>query len=235
MSRVRSLYDLQQTDSKIDLNIQTIARLNEAIEDKSGLETARQKLSEAESNLVAARSYLGELEADGQKQQEHADSLEKKLYGGEIKGTKEMAAAQQEIETFRLRKKETDNESVEAMLDLEDAEADFREAKENVVTTEAEWQKANKAYIEERDRVEAENIILQDERERRLKMVMPPDVPLYEKLRRQKQGVAVSEVMFGKTCTKCRVELPMARQRDIKGGNTIVTCPSCGRILFHKF
>jgi uncharacterized protein len=235
MSRVSALFDLQQTDSKIDSHKATIVNLESAIADTSAVEKARAELGEAEAALVAARSRLHELEAEAQQQEEHANRLEKQLYDGHIKGQKEMAAAQTEIETFRKLKTETDDLSVEAMLELEVAETAFKEAKSGLAATEAEWQRAVVAYREERDRLEAELGPLQAERQKKLKMVMPPDVPIYEKLRQQKQGIAVSEVLYGKTCSKCRMELPLVRQREIKGGTVLIPCPSCGRILYHKF
>jgi predicted nucleic acid-binding Zn-ribbon protein len=235
MSRVSALYDLQQTDSKIDNHIATIANLDIAIADSSALESARAVVSAAETAFVAARSRLRELEAMAAQQEDHANKLEKQLYDGKIKGQKEMAAAQTEIDTFRKLKKETDDESVEAMVGAEETEAALKEAKEKLAATEAEWQRAVTAYREERARLDAELGPLQAERQKQLKMVMPPDIPLYEKLRQQKQGVAVSEVLYGKICSKCRMELPLVRQREIKGGTTIVPCPSCGRILYHKF
>ncbi len=235
MSRVSALFDLQQTDSKIDSHTTTINSIAVALEDTSTIDAARVAVSQAETELVAARSALHELEAAAEKQAQHANKLEKDLYDGKIKGQKEMAAAQSEIVTFRQRKRETDDQSLEAMQGLEAAEAGLRAAKEKLAATEAEWQRATSAYREESARLQAELAPLHIEREKKLKMVMPPDLPLYDKLRQQKQGVAVSEVLYGKTCSKCRVELPLARQRDIKGGTNVVLCPSCGRILYHKF
>lgn len=235
MSRVSALYELQQVDSKIDANASRTTHLNQLLEDTSKTDVATQAVSAAETAFVAARSQLKELESSAQKQQEHANDLEKKLYGGQIKGNKEMTAAQQEIETFRQRKKETDDQTVEAMLGLEDAEGTLKSAKENLGQTTKEVAQSLAAYRQELDQLQTELADLQTQRTKDLRMVMPPDVPLYEKLRQQKQGVAVAEVMYGKMCGKCRVELPMAKQREVKGGTTIVTCPNCGRILYHKF
>jgi predicted nucleic acid-binding Zn-ribbon protein len=235
MSRVSALYDLQQIDSRIDANLSRTSYLNQLLDDTSPLDTARQAVSDAETALVAARSQLKELESTAQKQQQHANDLEKKLYGGQIKGNKEMAAAQQEIETFRQRNKETDDRTVEAMVGLEDAEANLKMAKEKLAHTGKEVEQGQVGHRQELSQLQTELTGLQTQRTKELRMVMPPDVAVYEKLRQQKQGVAVAEVMYGKMCGKCRVELPMAKQREVKGGATLVTCPNCGRILYHKF
>jgi predicted nucleic acid-binding Zn-ribbon protein len=235
MTRISALFDLQQTDSRIDASNSRLLYLDQLLADTSSLDSARQALAEAEAALVTARSRLKELEGVAQNQQQHANDLEKKLYGGQIKGNKEMAAAQHEIETFRQRKKETDDQTVEAMVGLEEAEAAFKAAKEKLAQAGKDAEQDQAEHRREKAQLEVELEVLQTERTKRLKMVMPPDVAVYEKLRQQKQGVAVAEVMYGKMCGKCRVELPLAKQREIKGGTNIVFCPSCGRILFHKF
>lgn len=234
MSRVRALYDLQQIDSRIDGTNSSLTNIEETLKDTSLVDNARATLAEAESTLVTARSELKELEAKAQKQKQHADDLEKKLYGGAIKGQKEMSAAQSEIETFRKLKGETDNSTVEAMIVVEDAEDKLKAAKKGLTDAQAEYERSTAALRQERDRLTAELAPLQADRAKKLKMVMPPDVPVYEKLRQQKAGVAVVELMLGKTCAGCRVEIPMAKQRDVRGGTAIVNCPRCGRILYYK-
>jgi uncharacterized protein len=234
MSRVRALYDLQQIDSRIDGTNTSLTAIEEALKDTSLVDNARTMLAEAESTLVTARNELKELEAKAQKQKQHADDLEKKLYGGAIKGQKEMSAAQSEIETFRKLKSETDNVTVEAMVAVEDAENTLKTAKQGLANAQAEYDKSTAALRQERDRLTAELTPMQADRAKKLKMVMPPDVAVYEKLRQQKAGVAVVELLLGKTCAGCRVEIPMAKQRDVKGGTAIVNCPRCGRILYYK-
>ncbi|NTW45000.1 MAG: hypothetical protein HGB14_11365 [Anaerolineaceae bacterium] len=70
MSRVSALFDLQQTDSKIDSHKATIVNLESAIADTSAVDKARVEAGEAETALVAARSGLHELEAEAQQQEE---------------------------------------------------------------------------------------------------------------------------------------------------------------------
>lgn len=234
MSRIRNLYDLQLTDTKIDNLTASQASIEKALTESVALDEAKQKFSEAETILVNARSALKESEAVAQKQQAHADDLEKKLYGGAIKGQKEMAAAQHEIETFRQRKKETDDKIVELMVETESAEIALKEAKENLQKAETEHAKATVVFREELGRVQIELENLQSERAKRLKLVMPADIPIYDRLRQGKQGIAVSELLLGKTCSKCRVELPVAKQREVKSGMTMINCSNCGRILYYK-
>ncbi len=234
MSRVSALFDLQQTDSKIDATHSSIAGIQQALSDTSAVETAQTELHQKEAALVSARNHLSELEALADGQNQHADALEAKLYSGQIKGVKEMSTAQHEIATFRQRRSETDDLSVEAMVALETAEAAYQAAKKKLAETETEWQRAVNAFQQELVRLDNTLEPARVEREKRLKVVMPADLPLYERLRQQKAGVAVAEVQLGKTCSRCRVELPTGKRQEVKSGLSIVTCPSCGRILYYK-
>ena len=234
MSRIAALYALQQTDSEIDGRLISIGQIEVALGNTATVDEARQVAQEAQAMVVAARSKLRDLEAASEDSARHAADLEKKLYDGKIKGVKELTAAQHEIETFRQRRKDLDDQSVEAMIALEEAEAINKSAKAKLAEVEDEWNKAMAALKEERDRLQGEIPSLQTEREKRVKALMPADLPLYEKLRSQKQGIAVALVQNGKTCGRCRVELPLAKQRETKSGMNIVNCPSCGRILYSK-
>jgi len=234
MSRISALFALQQTDSEIDGRLASIAQIEVAMSNTATLEIAREAASEAETSFIAVRSKLRDLENAAEDSERHALELEKKLYGGQIKGTKEMGAAQSEIATFRQRRKEQDDQSVEAMVSLEEAEAANKAAKANLAEAQAEWDKSTASLKEEHARLEGQLPGLRSVREQRAKAAMPADLPIYEKLRGQKQSIAVAEVQNGKTCGRCRVELPLAKQQQVKSGMNIVNCPSCGRILFLK-
>jgi predicted nucleic acid-binding Zn-ribbon protein len=234
MSRIEALYALQQADSEIDNHLAAIGQIEATLSNTSNIDAARQAAHEADTAFMAARSKLRDLEAASEESARHAVDLEKKLYGGQIKGVKEIGVAQHEIETFKQRRKDLDDQSVEAMIALEEAEAANKTAKAKLAEAEAEWEKSKAALNEEKARLEGELPGLRAEREKRTKAVMPPDLPVYEKLRSQKQGVAVALVQNGKLCGRCRVELPLTKQREVKSGMAIVNCPSCGRILYSK-
>ena len=62
------------------------------------------------------------------------------------------------------------------------------------------------------------------------------DVPadllsLYEKLKKNKSGHAVSK-LEGRLCGVCRVELPVKEFQDAKAGIRLVQCNSCRRIIY---
>ena len=61
---------------------------------------------------------------------------------------------------------------------------------------------------------------------------VPPDIlALYEKLKKNKAGQAVSK-LEGRLCGVCRVELPVKELQDAKAGVRLVQCNSCRRIIY---
>ncbi|MEI6043026.1 MAG: C4-type zinc ribbon domain-containing protein [Chloroflexota bacterium] len=234
MSRIAALYALQQTDSEIDSRLISISQIEVALADNSAVEVARQVTQEADTAFVAARLALRDLEIASEDTERHAAELEKKLYAGQIKGIKEMGLAQHEIATFRQRRKDLDDQGVEAMIALEEAETTKKAAKAILTEAEAEREKVIITLQEDRVRLEGELLELRTEREKRAKAVVPPDLIIYEKLRGQKQGIAVALLQQGKLCGRCRVELPLTKQREAKNNAVIVYCSSCGRILHFK-
>lgn len=235
MTRPQALFALQQADSEIDSRTNRITRINAILADTQVLQEAQQNLAEAEKTLRVVTIHQKNLEQEAADALAHADSLEKKLYGGEIKGAKEAEKAQTEIATFRQRKKEFDDKAVTAMVQVEAQAEVVKRSKESLANLQAEWDTNQVALTEERAKLEGELPALQTEREKRKQAVVTPDLALYEKLRVTKNGMAVAQVEnSGKLCGKCRVDLPVAKIRDVKNPSTVVTCPSCGRILFWK-
>ncbi len=234
MSRISALFALQQVDTAMDNLQNSLRHIENALADTTAVEAARQAGLEAEKTFLAARSKLRDLENSSEDTERHAADIEKKLYGGLIKGNKELQAAQHEVANFRQRHKELDDQVVEAMIVLEEVEAAYKTAKAKLVEFEAEWKKSLEALTQEKERLEGQLPGLKTNREQKLRGVMPPDVPLYEKLRTQKHGVAVAEILNGKMCGGCRVDLPLAKRSESRSGMNIVNCPGCGRILYIK-
>lgn len=232
MSRTQDLHALQLIDSKIDATNASLARIENDLNDTAILDAARQVFLDADTELKKARSTLRDLEFESENCAKHVADLEKKLYGGQIKGIKEMQSAEQEIETFKNRRKDLDDKSVEAMIAIEEAEEIQKNAKKKLTDTEVS-REANCAGLKtERDKLLSELPVYKAERDKQALKIQQPDLALYERLRHQKQGIAVAEMLTSKMCGKCRVELPLAKQREVKIPGSMVICPSCGRILF---
>ncbi len=91
-------------------------------------------------------------------------------------------------------------------------------------------QESLKAMIAATD---AETNSLQQEREQILTRIDPRYLRTYERIRAARDGLAVVSINRG-ACGVCFNQIPPQKQMEIKSMDTIVTCDSCGVILFWK-
>jgi uncharacterized protein len=234
MSRINALFRLQEIDSQIDNQNTIISRAEAQIADSSAVTEAKTHLEAADTALKTTRTKQRDNEYESEKAKKHAEDLEKKLYGNLIKGAKEIENAQREIENFKKRHKELDDEGIELMLSVEAAEDELKKARAKLTQVETEKKESDAKQHELKATAETELQKLNGLRTQALKAIMPPDVPVYEKLRNQKQGVAVAEILNAKICGKCRVEIPSSLRNNAKSGMQIVNCQNCGRILYWR-
>jgi predicted nucleic acid-binding Zn-ribbon protein len=85
--------------------------------------------------------------------------------------------------------------------------------------------------MEEKEKLIEQIHVLQVKRQKTSAEIPFGDLQTYERLRRSKAGLAVSPVIDG-ACSVCRVGVPVHIVRAARPGTEIVTCPSCGRILY---
>jgi predicted nucleic acid-binding Zn-ribbon protein len=54
----------------------------------------------------------------------------------------------------------------------------------------------------------------------------------YERIRKGRAGVAVSEAIEGR-CSKCHINIRPQFLQELKAGNAIMVCENCKRILYY--
>ena len=55
----------------------------------------------------------------------------------------------------------------------------------------------------------------------------------YERIRKGRAGVAITETVGGR-CGRCNIQLRPQFFQDLKKNDKIMTCESCGRILYYN-
>jgi len=74
---------------------------------------------------------------------------------------------------------------------------------------------------------------LKIERDTRMKALGPETRATYQRLSRMRSGLALAEARDYK-CMACRMTIRPQVFSDIRRGESIITCESCGRILYFK-
>ena len=102
----------------------------------------------------------------------------------------------------------------------------------------AEFELARKAtqvqhsnVLKEQEHLLHEKNLLESERDAAARSIDSGDLIVYEQLRKQRRGVAVSTVS-DRNCSACGTTLSAAQLHTARSPNQLTRCESCGRILY---
>jgi uncharacterized protein len=231
MSRTAELHELQLVDSALDSRASRLREIDAQIERNEVVEAARVLYEEAEARHNEAQSRLRSASHEVDETSQRIKMQEKRLYDGSIKNPKELGQIGEEVAHLKARLKELEEVVIEAMLDAE-AKADVEQRHgQELEAVNSEWEQSKLGLMEERDKLTSQQKVLRVKRQRSISTLPWADLQLYERLRRSKGGIAVAEVKGG-LCGGCHVGVPAHTLRLARTGAELVTCPSCGRVLF---
>lgn len=232
-SQLQILSDLQQQDSRIAALEAEVARLPKQI---TAIETA---LVEAKKSLEVLRGRQDKARRDLRAKEKDLEVVavrrsksESRLY--EVKTNKEYSAVLAEIETLKLDKGRLEEEIL-ALMELQERLArEVAEADTRLTRQEQDARVQEAAATEELRALDADLTGVRGERES-LRRDIPRDlIGQYERLLKGRAGLAVALVGSNGTCSGCRVAITPQRFQEVRTSSQILTCESCGRILYYQ-
>jgi uncharacterized protein len=187
------------------------------------------KTAQKENHHVQNQLKNAEAEVTAQKIKiEHAESS---LYGGTVKNPKELQDLQKDVASLKKHLITLEERELEFMLAAEKTEAELQSAKDDLAVFQAKLGNEHKKLLEEQVTITAQLESLADERSATATPIETSLIETYETLRRQKRGMAVTEVEDN-SCGACGANVNAATQQSARSQNQLAYCPSCGRILF---
>jgi uncharacterized protein len=216
MTSAADLFGLQEIDIARDNRRSLVAAREEAETAQAEVETIRREQRDLETQVQDLDARIGPMDA--------------KLYSGEIRNPKELSSLQHEIDYLKEQRGTLDEAGLAVLERMDTATGRLDSARQRTSLLDTEW-KADVVDLQaQRARVETELGRLEDERGRRVAGMEGSALGAYEALRPKKNGRAVAKVERG-TCQGCRLLLPSHVVQKTRAGTSIVTCPSCERIL----
>lgn len=231
MSRVSSLFRLQEIDLELDAGRARLAAIEEALTGDAAVQSAKQAALEARQQLNAARVRTRTLELDVQALNTKIADAEKRLYSGAITNPKELRDLEQELASFRRRRTEAEEQELEAMIEAETAEGEAVAGETRLRKAEAAALQAQGALTDERSRLQARLAQILDDRAAIEGPLPNDDRLIYQRLRQTKNHRPVAKVAEG-SCLACGEEVSSARVQEIRRGAALVRCSGCERILY---
>ena len=231
MDDIKNLYQLQEIDSKFDKLKSILIDVQDKLSDRSELINIKIDIKTIKSNLIDAEVKLRLTQTKIDDVQQRIDELEKRLYNGELRNNKEVEFTQNEQITLDKQKREFEDLSLQFMGDIENGSSTQKGLEEKMSKLLKDRVKLeNSLKVEEQDlKKQIETLI--NSRQKAVQTISKPLLPLYESLRKIKNGRAVV-VVKGGMCDGCRIALSSSKSQRVTEIGGLTRCSSCQRILY---
>lgn len=231
MSASLGLYRLQKVDSQIDRARTQAETIRKTLENDIELRNALAQVESAQAEYHQISNQLKNAEAEAQAKKIKIEQVESSLYGGGVQNPKELQDLQKDIISLKKHLVTLEERELEVMLSAEQAEKQLNMAKLELEKVQAKSGNEHKQLLSNQAEIMKDLERLREEREASIAPIAANLLSTYEDLRKQKRGVAVTEINED-TCSSCGAPLNAALQQNAKSAGQLAHCPSCGRILF---
>jgi len=231
MSASLGLHRLQLVDRQIDHAHSQLDNIRQTLENDAELRESLKLLENAQTGHHHAHHDLKNVEAEVEAQKIKIEQAESSLYGGKVQSPKELQDLQKDIASLKKHLVTLEERELEAMVKAEDAENALQSAKTKLELIQARLGNEHKKMIADQSVLTIKLEQLSEEREATLAPIENNMLQIYENLRQQKNGVAISEVSDS-SCASCGATITASLQQNARSQKQLANCPSCGRILY---
>jgi len=231
MSQPFKLYRLQQIDSQLDKAHQRLHEIAAALTADESVRLAEQQTVQADDLLQAQRKALRKAEENVASQRIKIEQTESALYGGKVRNPKELQDLQNEAAALKRHRSVLEDRQLEAMMAEEEAAEALVASREELAAARAKFEQESAALIQEQARLNKDVERLGQEHQAAASGIPPEDISLYNQLRQQRRGIAVSRVT-DRACSACGSVLSAVLLNAARNPNQITRCETCSRILY---
>jgi hypothetical protein len=229
MSQVDLLYRLQQIDDDSRSSKERLKQIIRRQKESETLAVARKRAENAAGEHRQWQSRQNELALEFGSLNDKVKRSENRLYSGTVKNPKELADLQQEIDSLARRNSQLEDELLEAMIMVEEAQEEDSLATDSLTQIKIDWDQnqldiqAEQAELINRIR---ELTIL---RQQQVEKILPASMAAYENAIKR-AGITAVVPMSNSRCRGCQVRVPTTLVKAADEGR-LVNCDSCGRII----
>jgi predicted nucleic acid-binding Zn-ribbon protein len=229
--KVDVLRQLQEIDRQLDAARATRARLGTEIGDRDVLTRREAELKMLRDQRHTVEGQQRDLELLAEQRRGKIQADETKLYGGRVTNPKELASLQDEVAQDKRQLATVEDQLLELMEQSETLGTQLATVDSALKRETEEWETQQARLRTELANAESMLSRLDGDRRGVVAQLSASEQSTYETLRRQKGGMAVARV-HQRTCEACRVGLTPAQEQRARQGHELITCHSCGRILY---
>lgn len=230
LNEIRALLVLQDRDRRLlrlGEDLQKLPRDEaRARRQLAGDEAALKKAHEA---LMAAELIVKKHEMDAQTRRTTVIRLKQQQF--ETRKNEEFQAIAHEITRYEKDLDQLETVELEAMEEVDRLRAEQATAEAALAKTRALVEQDLAKITERGERIRAERAEVAAERERAAAAASEDLLPLYDRLMKTKNGMALAPLEEGK-CQGCHMKLIPSTVVAVQGGKELTRCEDCGRILY---
>ncbi|KAA3664509.1 MAG: hypothetical protein DWQ04_05335 [Chloroflexi bacterium] len=229
MSQVSQLYKLQLIDTEIREKTLRLREVLQAQKGNKALAAALGRMETAVSDLNSWQTKHKDLSLAFDGLNNKVKSSENRLYSGKVTNTKELTDLQKEIASLGRRRESLEEEVLEAMVMVEDAQGEKDRAEDALSGIQADWDNETASLKKEQNELALRIHALNGKRKSLATTIPAKALTEYQHIAKRKGGVAVAKLRVNQ-CMVCQVSASSNKVKDAREGK-LVTCGSCGRIL----
>jgi predicted nucleic acid-binding Zn-ribbon protein len=218
-------------DRQIDHARSQLEDIRLTLENDSELQLTLKELQTAQASHLHANNALKNAEAEVKSQRIKIEQADSSLYGGRVQNPKELQDLQKDIVSLKKHLVTLEERELEAMIQAEDAENILQASKTKLELMQSRLGDEHKKLIADQSVFSVKLEQLAEERGATLATIESDLLQIYENLRQQKRGVAITEVSDN-SCASCGATITVTLQQNSRSQKQLAHCPSCGRILY---
>ena len=230
MSQPKTLRRLQKLDLDIDARRKRIREIAAQLEQDTTLRNAQAAVKAIQDKLRPKETHTKDLNLEIETVATQTAQFSDRLYGGSVSNPKELEDLQDKITERKRHHAALEETLLETMIEVEELQEQLAGATTHLIDVEAAWNTEHTTLSAEAKQLKREIKSLKTERKDVEPDVNAANLELYQTLRAQKHGHAVS-LLQNEACSVCRVGQTSNIVQQVRQGEDIILCSSCGRIL----
>jgi predicted nucleic acid-binding Zn-ribbon protein len=231
-SDVKASVRLQEVDNQVAELMKEVAALPKHIAQiETKLAGSIRRLEMDKAALLANAKERKRLEGEVQAQNQKISKLRDQMLAS--KNNDQYRSFQHEIEFCENEIRKFEDRTLELMGESDPLDKAVKAA-EGSLADEKKKVEAEKVQAREKTAVDEKALAeLQQRRSEIVTGITPGILREYERLRKARRGIAVAEVAEGR-CTACHIAVRPQFMQELRRGDKVMCCESCGRILVYN-
>ncbi len=231
MSQTFHLFQLQKIDTQIDQIDQRLKEIDSLLLENELLRQAKALLEGRQDTKKKLSTEQKSIEHTIEAKRIKLEQSETSLYSGNVKLPKDLQSLHAEVNSLKKIIAGLEDNLLEKMLELEQAENDLKTAENEFNKVQGEVFSHQALLRGEQSQLNGLKDKLAIERSAAAQQVNPDSLTNYNHLRKIKRGIAVSKIIDN-ACTACGSVLTPAECQAARSPQVVSYCSTCGRIIY---